>query len=748
MSELFIRILNMSISASWVILAVVLMRILLKNSPKWVFVILWGIAAVRLLCPFSVESTLSLIPSAQTISPAILMDTTPTLQTGIPVVNDAVNSLIAESNLPNAGASVNPLQVTFAVGAVIWLIGIAVMLIYAATTYLLLRIKVKTAIRLKDNIYQCEHISTPFVLGVFRPEIYLSFTVRENNLPYVIAHEKTHISRRDHLWKPLGYCLLTVHWFNPFVWLAYILLCRDIELACDEKVIRPLGAEERADYSAALLSCSIDRKFVTACPVAFGEVGIKTRVRSALSYKRPALWLIALAVIVCTAVAVCFLTNPIGTSGEPDLSLLNYENAASYLMGTERVQVIYCPPAQKGADNAVQIGVADGNELAKFLDSCEWRVVNKPAIALSSPGSVEFVIQNDYRITVYDRKGGSLSGYAVVEMDGESRYYRIDRGDYQEAVDLLEPAGSENYDNRYYLMIGAEGVSEIQVITPDGSEIQYNTLKLPYRKGQQIRLEGLDGYTDLRGVSVKALSSSGEVLYVLSVPENVSNEEIINMVAADGWLLAPAAVLSAEENGQYYHIICCEGVAELKLSGKNYSGGCAHADGSAFTVGEKVWLQSLNSSTDLHEVTVSALDKDGNLLYSFLLVLENAPDQTVEALGWNGGLDFSDLKPNEEMTSAFEIHLDEEKNAVEYSINWSRLGLYLEYGVRSADGMEYYSGKEGGHDNGVIENIPAGTYRLFVRNTDYSGVPAYERPDDHPDVSFNAVGAINYRIQQ
>ena len=309
MNELFLKIINMSISASWLVLAVLLLRFVLKKAPKWVNVLLWGIVAVRLAFPFSIESALSLIPSAETIPPNIGMNTTPTINSGINAINNAVNPIISQSNTPMAGASVNPLQITIGIFEYIWIFGMIALALYTAISYWRLHRKVDTAVRYKDNIFQSENVKSPFVLGIIKPRIYLPFNMNGQDLEHVVAHEQAHIHRKDHWWKPLGFLLLTIHWFNPLMWLAYVLLCRDIELACDEKVIKELGNEQRADYMQALVACSVNRRMIAACPLAFGEVGVKERVKSVMNYKKPAFWVI-IAVIICVGVAACFLTNP------------------------------------------------------------------------------------------------------------------------------------------------------------------------------------------------------------------------------------------------------------------------------------------------------------------------------------------------------------------------------------------------------------------------------------------------------
>lgn len=310
MSELLLTVLNMSFAASWLVLAVVLLRLVLKKAPRWIHVLLWAMVGLRLVCPFTLESALSLIPSAQVVSPQIVWDETPVIHTGIAPVDQAINPVFTQTFTPDPAASANPLQIWVAVAGMIWLVGMVAMGFYTLITYWRLRRRVKDAVGLEDNVYRSERIDTPFVLGLFRPRIYLPASLRTEDMPHVLSHERSHICRKDHWWKPIGFLLLAIHWFNPLMWLSYILLCRDIELACDEKVIRWMQPARRADYSQALLSCSVNRRSIAACPLAFGEVGLKARVKSILSYKKPGFWILLAAIVVCIAVAVCFLTNP------------------------------------------------------------------------------------------------------------------------------------------------------------------------------------------------------------------------------------------------------------------------------------------------------------------------------------------------------------------------------------------------------------------------------------------------------
>lgn len=310
MAAAFLKLLNMSIAAGWLVLAIVLLRIILKKAPKWIRCILWAFVAIRLIWPFPFESVLSVIPSAETVPQDIMYVQEPTIHTGISILNSSVNPVLSENLAPAAGDSVNPMQIVTYIAAIIWMVGLIAMIIYAAFSYIRIHKKVAASMNLKDNLYICDYIDTPFILGIIMPGIYIPSALEGDKVAYVIAHEKAHLRRHDHWWKPLGFTLLSVYWFNPLIWIAYVLLCRDIELACDERVIKELGEADKKSYSEALLFCSIPRKMIVACPLAFGEVGVKERVRSILNYKKPAFWFVVVAVAACIIVAICFLTNP------------------------------------------------------------------------------------------------------------------------------------------------------------------------------------------------------------------------------------------------------------------------------------------------------------------------------------------------------------------------------------------------------------------------------------------------------
>ena len=332
MNAFLITLLNMSLTASYTVLAVMLARLLLKKAPKWVICALWSLAALRLVCPFTIESVLSIIPKANPIPTNIVYDTTPAIDSGIPLVNSVVNPFITQAFTPNAGDSVNPLQAVLFIGGILWVFGMACILFYAAVGYLRLSRRLYERAPLQDNIYLCDNIDTPFILGIIKPKIFLPSYLDQSTIDCVVAHERAHIKRKDHLWKPLGFLLLTVYWFNPLLWVAYKLFCKDMEMACDQRVVATMSTEEIKTYSSALLSCGTVHRNLGVTPLAFGETHVKTRIKSILHYKKPAFWIMMVAVVTCVAIFLCFLTNPKTTVTEeetPPDSLVSQPTASS-----------------------------------------------------------------------------------------------------------------------------------------------------------------------------------------------------------------------------------------------------------------------------------------------------------------------------------------------------------------------------------------------------------------------------------
>lgn len=429
MESVFLKMLNMSITASWLIVAVMVFRVLFRKAPKSIRGVLWAFVGIRLVFPFSFQSVWSLIPSAETISPDILYNDKPVIHSGIPLINQVVNPVLSESMAPAIGASVNPLQIFTSIASVIWLIGLVALLAYALVSYVRLRRLVRPAMWLQGQIWLCDRIHTPFILGMFKPRIYLPSDLEEPQRTLVVAHELAHLARRDHWWKPLGFILLAVYWFNPLVWLAYVLLSRDIELACDEQVVKEMGLSDRKAYSETLLTLGAPRRQITACPLAFGEVGVKQRIRHVLDFRRPAFWIIVIALLSCLVVAVFFLTNPLADEKQP---LLNYKNLVSLAKQSNTL-----PVSLSGAAGDSD-GVISGEALAAFLDEAAWteqrwgRSVQRDAN--KSTASIEVLMNGTVWLRLFN------TDTARIYTDGKERYYRMPEGDYAEAFQAGECA--------------------------------------------------------------------------------------------------------------------------------------------------------------------------------------------------------------------------------------------------------------------------------------------------------------------
>lgn len=321
MNKIFIEILDNALTASLLIIAVIVVRLIIKRAPKWIACALWGLVAVKLVIPFRIESVLSLVPSAEPIPGDIENSATPHIETGVHAIDQAVNHILMESFTPQPEYSANLLQIVIPVCSCIWIAGIVCMLLYLLISYAILKKRVAASQNVYENVYICDEAASPFILGIIKPVIYLPSGLSPDATGCVLEHERAHLKICDHFWKPFGFLILSIYWFNPLCWIAYILLCRDIELACDEKVTKDKDNNWRATYCQALLDCNSKRRIIAACPVAFGEVGVKNRVKTVLSYKKPAFWIVVTAIIISAIVAVCFMTSPARKSTD--------ENAAS-----------------------------------------------------------------------------------------------------------------------------------------------------------------------------------------------------------------------------------------------------------------------------------------------------------------------------------------------------------------------------------------------------------------------------------
>ena len=369
MAQVFLKLFNMSISAGWVILAVLVLRLVLKRAPKNYRLILWAAVGFRLVCPFTLESVLSLIPSAQTVPAEVFWVQTPQVNTGVTELNSVINPVLETTMATEGFNSAPPMFLLFYFFSYLWMGGLAVLALYGIISYLLLRRRVAPAVRLRENIWLCDHIPTPFILGWIRPKIYLPSGLPQEQHEAVIAHEQAHLKRLDHWIKLLGFVLLSAYWFNPLVWVAYILLCRDIELACDERVIRGMDSAQKKEYSETLLACGTQKHRVTACPLAFGEVGVKSRIKAVLNYKKPGFWIMILAGIVCAVVAVCFLTDPIGSTddndqiwGEQWVNMYVYDTIKTDIDDDGAIERCVIGPGPTFGVRSYELSVWDGDE--------------------------------------------------------------------------------------------------------------------------------------------------------------------------------------------------------------------------------------------------------------------------------------------------------------------------------------------------------------------------------------------------
>ena len=512
MDDVFLKLVNLSISASWLILAVLVLRVVLKKAPKWVMPLLWGVVALRLVCLFSIESALSLIPSAETIPSEIVTETREPV-----LYEQATLDIVTNPTLPSAaevpvGVSRQQAQVDFNIYSVLWLAGMAALLVHALVSAGKLKRKLATAILLRDNIYESEFVDSPFVFGVVKPNIYLPMHMDEGTAAYVIAHERAHLARRDHWWKVLGYLVLALHWFNPLVWVAYILFCRDIELACDEKVVKGLDGAARADYSQALLSCAAPGRAVAACPLAFGEGNIKTRVKSALHYKKPAFWVAAAAVLAVVIVAVCFLTNPRSERG----SLV----WAQKLNAADVASIELYVPAEGEARQYKKLDTEEMAQAVELINSSRGTYIEKPETVYASLPVWFLLTMDDGTVHAV----GSVVGHyliidgdtfdADVENQAEWENYVL-KGDSASPIDMADRLSYALYGMTTGVYTLGEAVFEDSVWETSYEETFANTKSTP-----ELWLSSALG-TDMTGILYGTVTAARGYSYRFSEWEEI-----------------------------------------------------------------------------------------------------------------------------------------------------------------------------------------------------------------------------------
>ena len=527
MDDVFLKLVNLSISASWLILAVLVLRVVLKKAPKWVMPLLWGVVALRLVCLFSIESALSLIPSAETIPSEIVTETREPV-----LYEQATLDIVTNPTLPSAAevpvsVSRQQAQVDFNIYSVLWLAGMAALLVHALVSAEKLKRKLATAILLRDNIYESEFVDSPFVFGVVKPNIYLPMHMDEGTAAYVIAHEHAHLARRDHWWKVLGYLVLALHWFNPLVWVAYILFCRDIELACDEKVVKGLDGAARADYSQALLSCAAPGRAVAACPLAFGEGNIKTRVKSALHYKKPAFWVAAAAVLAVVIVAVCFLTNPRSERG----SLV----WAQKLNAADVASIELYVPAEGEARQYKKLDTEEMAQAVELINSSRGTYIEKPETVYAGLPVWFLLTMDDGTVHAV----GSVVGHyliidgdtfdADVENQAEWENYVL-KGDSASPIDMADRLSYALYGMTTGVYTLGEAVFEDSVWETSYEETFANTKSTP-----ELWLSSALG-TDMTGILYGTVTAARGYSYRFS-----EWEEIDLTVSNFDWLFRSAS---------------------------------------------------------------------------------------------------------------------------------------------------------------------------------------------------------------
>lgn len=513
MDDVFLKLVNLSISASWLILAVLVLRVVLKKAPKWVMPLLWGVVALRLVCLFSIESALSLIPSAETIPSEIVTETREPV-----LYEQATLDIVTNPTLPSAaevpvGVSRQQAQVDFNIYSILWLAGMAALLVHALVSAGKLKRKLATAILLRDNIYESEFVDSPFVFGVVKPNIYLPMHMDEGTAAYVIAHERAHLARRDHWWKVLGYLVLALHWFNPLVWVAYILFCRDIELACDEKVVKGLDGAARADYSQALLSCAAPGRAVAACPLAFGEGNIKTRVKSALHYKKPAFWVAAAAVLAVVIVAVCFLTNPRSERG----SLV----WAQKLNAADVASIELYVPAEGEARQYKKLDTEEMAQAVELINSSRGTYIEKPETVYAGLPVWFLLTMDDGTVHAV----GSVVGHyliidgdtfdADVENQAEWENYVL-KGDSASPIDMADRLSYALYGMTTGVYTLGEAVFEDSVWETSYEETFANTKSTP-----ELWLSSALG-TDMTGILYGTVTAARGYSYRFSEWEEIN----------------------------------------------------------------------------------------------------------------------------------------------------------------------------------------------------------------------------------
>lgn len=542
MEGLFIKVLDMSINASYLIAAVLLVRVLLPSIPKKIICILWGLAFIRLAMPFEIKSAASLVPTTMAFDSSILNQTRPVIGSGISSLDSSINQTLAENSAPALGGSVNPLQIFFTIASAVWFIGIIALILSACVSYGRLRKKVSEAVPLKKGIYYSDRIQSPFILGIVRPKIFLPSAdpAAESS---VIAHEKSHLKRLDHVTKPLAYVVLIVHWFNPLVWIAFGKLCKDIEGACDEKVVAGMSLPERKAYSNSLLSFAAGKKRTGFCPLAFGEVAVKERIDRVLQFKKPSKILLAAGFILILAACLFFMTAPVRYSQALDQAVskaLLSDMSDKFFTGEVRAEGHIIWKVEKdGGETRVYANTSVGEY--GFRDDKFVKLSGTGAIpaVLHFTGGEEYVLSRiqypadgiNYGASIKEMFPASLERKALWAVNS---YYRLKRQEKTYASAYLSSIGREasigGYED-FNFPLWSEGFPQEIVEKLMESYSQYDIYEGTSEYMENGRRHVLEVKTDHKTTIVFSHYLYGEDVLFERITVTVSGDDYTEMIA-------------------------------------------------------------------------------------------------------------------------------------------------------------------------------------------------------------------------
>ena len=728
------ELLRINLVTSIVILIILGARLILKRAPKVFSYALWAIVLIRLLIPVSIQSPISVVPNTPAASGAVINSALPEIEFETP--RDREQNYYESQNTTSEDVQVYVSRTMEPIVylSIAWLIGMAVMVLYSGISYLKIRRMVRIAVPLRENIWIADDIKSPFVIGFINPKIYLPNNLGEQEQEYIILHEQHHIRRFDHVIKVLAFLALTIHWFNPLVWIAFVLACKDMEMSCDEAVIRKLGSDVRADYSASLLTLATGHRIIAGTPLAFGEGDTRGRIKNLAKWKKPAIWVLVLTIIICLILGVCLLTDRVSRQNQHVGTTFYYGNVTE--QSEDRIDVLCNDGTQRvfyyevgnedipldltGKQVKIRARLQDvtGNLFTTQIspvpdtrfDTLDKAIQN--AILAHHSHRQDQEILDCASFFTYSSEGRSPAGSNKVDLVTEygivyHQGYRLEDGK------LVEDGGC-NVPTVLTFRVDDDG----QYILAEYWEPRDGSYYPEDIRAKYPAFVWPDTQKNLFEQKVAVFNQAMEGFHV--GPEVIIDHLITDICDRERWAgsfddLMLMCELQRELLGFYGEdtlMYCSEQI-------NNYGQDDIHSKVMTYVYNE------ISDSTLSLEYTTTANNDDW----------------------WSDGIVFDALGPNEEIVSTFEIILEEDNSSVECTIGYSRTGLMLIYGLVSDDRKEYSTDVVGGHGKETFKNLPAGCYRLFVRNSDYSGVPAYENPSDFPDVSFDAMGVMNYRIK-